>query len=338
MFESARLKLTAWYLLIITLISLLFSVAFYHASTREIERLINRLEFRQEFPGRPVPDRRFLFENPNLPNLEELEQSKRQLMFMLLLINSGVIAVAGVAGYFLAGRTLRPIKEMIDEQHQFISDASHELRTPIATLRAEMEGSLLEKHISDKQARTLISSNLEELGTLQGLSNNLLQLAQVDTVGLEKSMQNLSILEVIKAAERKVKLLANKKQITLKTQSKEYVVSGDKASLIEALVILLDNAVKYSPTKTTIIISTKENSRTVTIEVKDQGIGISEKDLPHIFERFYRADASRSKTEGYGLGLSIAKKIIEGHHGTIAVKSNENQGTTFSITLPRATS
>lgn len=338
MFESARLKLTAWYLLIITLISILFSVAFYHASTREIERLINRLEFRQEFPGRPVPDRPFIFENPNLPSLGELEQSKRQLMLILLVINSGVIAVAGVAGYFLAGRTLRPIKEMIDEQHQFISNASHELRTPIATLRAEMEGSLLEKHISDKQARTLISSNLEELGTLQGLSNNLLQLAQVDNVGLEKSMQDLSILEVIKAAERKVKLLANKKQITLKTQSKEYLVIGDKASLIEALVILLDNAIKYSPAKTTIIISTIENSRTITIKVIDQGIGISEKDLPHIFERFYRADASRSKTEGYGLGLSIAKKIIEGHQGTISVQSKEKQGTTFSVTLPRATS
>lgn len=333
MFHSARIKLTAWYLFIIMLITVLYSAAFYEVATQEIERIINRIEFRHQNPDMPMPERP---ESGSLkrPSLEDLENSKQKLLVTLIFINGGIFILAGTAGYFLAGRTLYPIKLMIDEQNQFISSASHELRTPIATLRAEMEGSLLEKNISDKKARELITSNLEELGTLQDLSNNLLSLAQVHNMSPKQYMEEVSLLEVLTIAEKKVCSLSKKKHISIKVPTTDATIPGDKKNLIQACIILLDNAIKYSNERTTITIDLTASPQVTTIKVSDEGMGIPQSDIAHIFERFYRSDKSRSQADGYGLGLSIAKKIIETHNGSIQVSSVLEKGTTFTIQLP----
>jgi signal transduction histidine kinase len=334
MFQSTRLKLTAWYLLIILFVSVLFSIAIFGNISSQIEGLIRmqneRIRNFQERPNQnnlPPPA-------PPIISAEELQQQELQLIYTLIFINLGIMMIAGGSGYFLAGRTLRPISLMIDEQNQFISDASHELRTPIATLRAEMEGKLLENSISDKQARSLISSNLEELGKLQNLSNNLLKLAQIHFINGNASREDISILEIVKTAVNKITPLAKKKNITIVIKAREAIINGNKNTLTEVFVILLDNAVKYSPEDTEINVSSINLAQKIKISVADQGIGISEKDLPHIFERFYRADKSRSQTAGYGLGLSIAKNIIESHSGSINVTSETGKGTVFVVELP----
>lgn len=332
MFNKARLKLTAWYLIIIFFISGLFSVAFYQVSTREIQRIVVRMQMIQEEQlGR---FNRVLLPPPGAPSLEELQTVKQRLLMNLILINGVILVIAGGAAYFLAGRTLTPIKLMVDEQNQFISNSSHELRTPLSTLRAEMEGSLLEKHISDKKARQLISSNLEEIGKLQGLSNRLLQLARLHNPSPTRYEEQLSLKEVIESAVKQVKALADGKQIKLDLVVKDAVVQGEKDSLRELFVILLDNALKYSPQESNISLTSKINDEEVRIIVKDQGIGISEEDQEHIFERFYRSDKSRSQTDGFGLGLSIAKQIIEKHNGTVKVASKLSKGSTFTVSLP----
>ena len=251
----------------------------------------------------------------------------------LLFINGSIFIFAGGAGYFLAGRTLRPIKVMIDEQNQFISSASHELRTPIATMRAEMEGSLLEKHLSDPQARTLITSSLEELGELQDLSNNLLRIAQVHGTAEDEMQEEVSLAESIAIAHKKVAPLAKKKNIIIKTEISDSMIMGEKRKITEIFVILLDNAIKYSQNNSQIIVSSKATHKVVAIHVEDEGMGISEKDIQHIFDRFYRADKSRTE-DGYGLGLAIAKKTTEMYKGTISVKSKEKEGTIFTVTFP----
>lgn len=337
MFQSARLKLTTWYLLIIMLISILFSVAFYHLATHEIERVISRIEFRQRTFNRLLPKRLPLRSGQISPSLKDLEQSEKQIFTILLFINGAIFVFAGGAGYFLAGRTLKPIQVMIDEQNEFISSASHELRTPIATMRAEMEGSLLEKQISDAKARQLIISNLEELTTLQNLSNKLLEITHIHSANGEKYMANLSLGEIITRAQKKITPLANKKKQTITYSVEDVQILGDKSKLIEVFVIFLDNAIKYSPEKSTIRIASKVAKQTVKVFVSDEGIGIAQADLPHVFDRFYRADKSRSLADGYGLGLSIAKKIIEIHNGSISVESKEKHGTTFIVSLPIAT-
>lgn len=337
MFERARLKLTARYLLIIMAVSVMFSIAFYHASTREIERVITKIQTLQGYPNNQKDDQKQLESNFG-PTLVYLEASKKEILIFLYFVNAWIFFFAGLAGYFLAGKTLHPIKVMIEEQNQFVSSASHELRTPIATLRAEMEGSLLERHISDKEARKLIKSNLEELETLQALTNNLLQLAQIHNIHLKEKMQIVSLSKIISTAQKKVNSLAKGKNIKIINKSKDNKIHGDSATLTEVFVTILDNAIKYSPSKTKINISSIQKRNSVKINITDQGKGISPTDLPHIFDRFYRADNSRSQTEGYGLGLSIAKKIIEKHNGTIAVKSTEGRGSTFTIAIPKHSS
>jgi two-component system, OmpR family, sensor histidine kinase CiaH len=335
MFKSARIELTAWYLLIITFVSILFSLAIYDNVSHQIEGLIRMQNDRlKQFELQP---RRDLFPPPNLPPMistADLQNQERQLIVSLVLINLGVIIFSGGAGYFLAGRTLTPIKKMVDEQSRFISDASHELRTPIATLRAEMESTLLDRHISDLHARKLIRSNLEETDSLQKLVNRLLQITKIHQAHQPELLADVPLTEIIGAAVKKIVPLARQKHIAIDIQISESVITGNRENLVKIFSILLDNAVKYSPSDTVIRISSQLLSGKVSLAIADQGIGVPENDLPHIFERFYRSDKSRSLIDGFGLGLSIAKQMVLEHHGTIAVASLPGKGSVFTVTFP----
>ena len=146
----------------------------------------------------------------------------------------------------------------------------------------------------------------------------------------------MNLKEIAENAEKKIANLAKDKNILIKNQIKDSVIYGDKQSLLEVFVIFLDNAIKYSPKGKTVTFNSRRKDHLIEIEFKDQGMGIDEKDIPYLFNRFFRADKSRTKAEvgGYGLGLSIAKQIIEKHVGNIKVESNLGKGTTFSIRLP----
>ncbi|HUD45008.1 MAG TPA: HAMP domain-containing sensor histidine kinase [Patescibacteria group bacterium] len=337
MFQSARLKLTAWYLLIITLVSILFSIAIYNVATDQLHRVVRLQEMRQEyfdyfFPGLPPPQ--------GVPTVQDIEDTEAQLVLTLVIINAIILLFAGAAAYFLAGRTLRPIKNMVDEQNRFVADASHELRTPLTSLRAEMEANLLEDRISEKDARQLIKSNLEDVIQLQSLSDSLLQLAQYKKTNNQPDFKDLSVKEIVQEAIKKVASSAKKRNINIDINSGKNIdklkIKGEQQSLIQLLVNLLDNAIKYSSKNTKITIFIEKTDHSVRISISDQGIGIAAKDLPHIFDRFYRADKSRTKTitYGYGLGLSIAKMITDMHNGTISARSKMGEGTTFVVQLP----
>lgn len=341
MFYSARLKLTAWYLLIITLVSVLFSVGIYVQINEELDRVERFQELRQqrieqEFQGLPF--------RPNIPDYDPTTviQARTRLIMTLGLINLGIIIVAGGAGYFLAGRTLLPIQKMVDEQNRFIADASHELRTPLTALRAEIEASLLDKNMSVKDAKVLITSNLEEVVSLQVLSDHLLQLVHYQQGDVSVELEEVSLLQVTEEALKKVTPLAKKKNIFIANEISDMILEGKQLLLRELFVILLDNAIKYSPEQATVSLISKKQDHKVFVTVKDQGMGIDAEDLPYIFDRFYRANKSRSKTEvsGFGLGLSIAKNIVEMHGGEITVKSGKKglpggrQGTSFTVELP----
>ena len=337
MFGRTRLKLTAWYLLIIMLISISFSVAMYRVLTGEFDRVERIQKFRQEHIL-PSPTLRF---DPDIrqdriyildPQL--VEETKERILIILILTNMGIFIISAGAGYFLAGRTLRPIQDMVDEQNRFITDASHELRTPITSLRSEIEVALREKGIS-KGTKELLESNLEDVNSLQTLANKLILLAQYDRNSIS-NWEAVSLKEVIEESVKKVSGLAKHKHIILKSKIKSVFVFGDKASLTELFVIFLDNAIKYSSNNTTISISTEIFRNNAKVTIIDQGIGIAEKEVGRIFERFYKIDKSRNKTtsDGFGLGLSIAKQIVKEHNGSIQVKSIEGKGTTFAITLP----
>jgi two-component system, OmpR family, sensor histidine kinase CiaH len=338
MFKKARLKLTAWYLVIIMTISMLFSTVIYARVNSDLIRF-ERMQVRfqtdlREGRIREIPE-------PGQPHFTtrldpvEIHEARTALLIILGIINLTILVISGAAGYFLAGITLKPIKQMMDEQKRFVSDSSHELRTPLTSLRSEIEVALRNKKLNTNEAKKVLESNLEEVLRLQKLSDNLLELAQNGKLINKNSMKEISIETILKSAIKNVQPFAKTKQIRIVNNAKNAKVNGIEDRLIEVFVILLDNAVKYSNKSAAIEILSKQKDGKVEISVIDYGIGISKKDLPHIFERFYRGDKSRNES-GYGLGLSIAKKIVESHFGSITVKSEENKKTEFTVTLPKA--
>ena len=329
MFKKARLKLTAWYLFIIMAVSISFSLIIYRVLLLEVLRFERAQRFR-------IERRINLFEAPIPANPELIEEVKQRIIFRLFILNAGIFILSGGAGYFLAGKTLSPIQEMVDEQNRFITDASHEFRTPLTSLKSAMEVHLRDKKLTLLAAKKLVSENLKDVDKLQRLSDSLLQLAQYQHSDQKVIFGKIDINRIITAALSKIKYSADKKQIKLKYQGQSIIVTGDKEKLTDLLIILLDNAVKYSHPRQTVTVDARKTDGSLLLSVKDDGIGIDKKDLPFIFDRFYRTDNSRTKksTDGYGLGLSIAKKIAELHKAEISVDSQLNSGTTFILNLP----
>lgn len=348
MFKSARIKLTLWYLLIIMLISFSFSGVIYFRSTQELERGLRRMEIRHRAEDLKIPLPRFFSLKPeelpprlrnSLPKyffVEDIQEVKKRLLFNLLATNLGIFCVAGFSGWFLAGKTLQPIEKVLEEQKRFIADASHELKTPLTSLKTSLEVTLRNPKLNLTEAKETIKEGLDDVNSLVALTEKLLKLSRLETNGNHSLFEKVSLKELVENAVAKVTPLARKKKISLKVETKDLFLWGEKDSLIEMLTIFLDNAIKYNKKQGKVFLQTTKEKNNVVIKITDTGIGISEKDLPHIFERFYRADQSRSKdkTPGFGLGLALAKSIIEKHSGTVAVLSRLGEGTSFTITLP----
>lgn len=355
MFHSTRLKLTLWYLVIIMAVSAFFSLIVYRGFTKELGRGFRFQALHGSSEARIlVRDRRgftrllpFVIYPDELPPEEYFEiisLAKRRFALQLLIINGGILILAGTAGYFLAGKTLHPIEVMVSEQKRFVADASHELRTPLTSIKTEVEVALRDKNLNLKDAKELLKSNLSEVDKMKNFTDYLLTLSRLEAGASDLPMEKIDLSEAINQAIEKNIVLARKKKIKVIKNLDEVVVNGNPQSLVELFSILINNSIKYSFVgKGVLITSSKKNTRLggsllkhAVIEVKDEGTGIAEKDLPHIYERFYRADNSRSKSdvEGYGLGLSIAKSIVDAHNGEIKVESKLGHGSKFRVFLP----
>lgn len=334
MFRSAYLRLTLWYLAIIMLISVIFSVTLYGVMTNELDRGLRR----QALLYRPLPFLRSIDDNSTDQLQTQIDESHQRIQLNLVYFNILILVLAGGASYFLAKRTLKPIKEALDSQGRFTADASHELRTPLTAMKTEIEVTLREKTINQTETRALLKSNLEEIKKLEELSNALLILSQAQNGSSKTDFKEISLEKIVQESVTGVQALAKAKKVTIKTDVTETKLQADKASLVSLIKILLDNAIKYSPENTEIIVSSEIEDKNLILAVSDKGFGIKASDLPHIFDRFYRADLSRSNqnVSGYGLGLSIAKKIVDFHHGKIEVESTPSKGSTFTIKLPLA--
>lgn len=333
MFKQARIKLTAWYLLIIMVISLSFSAIIYRTLTFELNRveMIHRLRIEHGFPERAEDFFRPLSLDPDL-----IRETKNRLKLDLAFVNLVILAISTTAGYFLAGRTLKPISQMLEEQNRFVADASHELRTPLTSMKSEIEVNLRNKKLTLTETKALLKSNLEEVNHLQTLSDRLIRSTKYQDNSNGLNLSKFSLEDIFDAAIKKITPLAKNKNITINKKIANLRITGDKLALTEMFIIFLDNAVKYSPADTQITLTAKKSDGQVIIQISDRGIGIDKQDLPHLFDRFYRADKSRTKTNvpGYGLGLFIAKQIISQHHGSVRITSILNKGTTFTIQLP----
>jgi heavy metal sensor kinase len=221
---------------------------------------------------------------------------------------------------------------------QFTADASHELRTPVAVMRTRAELSL-RKARSPEEYRDVIAEVLTELEKTSGLIEQLMFLARADSGAETLHFSPTNVTEVLREACHQGSALAEAKQIGFQEQisSDSMWIRGDASSLRRLFLILIDNAVKYTPSNGQVEVSLHRKNGYAIAQVRDTGIGIAETDLPNVFERFYRADKARTRElGGVGLGLSIGRWITEVHSGTIEVQSAPGRGSVFQIRLPIA--
>ncbi len=325
MFESATLKLTGWYLLILMVISVLFSVAIFNITSNEVNLRLEHLQdsLLQVQSGLPSRD-------DNLRSREAGEASVR-ISMGLVYANFLILVSGGIGSFLLARRTLRPIQEAHESQSRFTSDASHELRTPLATMKAEIEVALRDSQSTKRDLQEVLLSNLEEVEKLSRLSEMLLNLSRLEHDKLERTA--ISLVDVTEDVIRLHKQPAGR--ITVKTMGHP-LVDGNEAAITELVSILVDNALKYSPDDSLIAITLSRHNHHARFEITNTGSGIEAATLPHIFDRFYRTDTARTNghEKGYGLGLSLAKKIVELHNGELSASSAPNHMTTFTVLLP----
>jgi heavy metal sensor kinase len=222
---------------------------------------------------------------------------------------------------------------------QFTADASHELRTPVAIIRTTAEV-IRRKPRSEKEYAEALDRILAESERTTELVEDLMLLARADANVEDLAMEPVGLAELAQAAYAEARVLAEAAGITLTNGGlSQCTVSGDDRGLRRLLLILLDNAIKYSKpggeVQLYLGLCQRGDRRTAVLEVRDQGIGIASEDLPHIFERFYRASKDRSrKVDGVGLGLSIAESIARRHGGEIQVESSPGVGSTARVLLP----
>ena len=247
------------------------------------------------------------------------------------------IVLSIFASYILSKKTLKPLRDNMVKQMEFVQNVSHELRTPLTIIQAKQEILLQEPNskIIDKSEDIILTLN--ETKRLSKLIKDLMLLSRADSDGMKLQKENINIDEFIKEIISPYKEIAEmqEKNMVLNLDYKADI-DVDTNKFYQLMIILLDNAIKYTETNDSIEVKTYLKDNKFVLEVADTGIGISDEGMTRIFERFYREDKARNReTGGSGLGLSIASSIVTAHGGTIKVSHNNPKGSIFIVRLPK---
>ena len=268
----------------------------------------------------------------------DTEKSLVNGYFQIIVSCIVIIGVLSIfASFILSKRTLVPLKESMTKQMEFVQNVSHELRTPLTIIQAKQELLLQEPNSKIIDKSEDIALTLNETKRLSKLVKDLLVLSRADNQKIVLQKEHVNIDEYIKEIISPYVEVAEieEKNITLNLNY-NMDISVDTNKIYQVMIILLDNAIKYTEKDDKIEINTYAKDNKCIIEVKDTGIGVSNEGLKRIFERFYREDRARNReTGGTGLGLSIANMIVKAHNGTIKASHNEPKGTVFTIRLPK---
>jgi len=258
------------------------------------------------------------------------------------LLTSLLICVFALTGFYLISRflaklSLRPVERAWEQQRQFVADASHELKTPITVILANTGIVLAHPEDPVREQVKWINYIQDEAVRMKGLVDDLLFLAKSDAARLPAHPMQVRLDQVVTGSLLPFESVAFESGVTLAEDvTSGITVQGDEAQLRRLVVILLDNAVKYAGEQGTVTVKLDRTQDRPRLSVHNTGPVIPPEHLPHLFERFYRSDAARDRTQGgYGLGLAIAQSIAEGHGGNISVTSTPEAGTTFTVVFPK---
>jgi two-component system sensor histidine kinase CiaH len=313
-FLWARLKLTGIYVFILAVILLGFSLVLYQNLQRNLEDASE-----DNFPD--VETHHHFVQNT-------LADVENEILIIDLII---LFAAAGIS-YVLAGYTLRPIQNSMEAQKKFSENASHELRTPLAVMKNDMEVLLRNQNPTKDLIYKTLRSNIEEIDHMSQMTADLLQLAHSQN-RMPASKNKIDISSIVRRVGEKMHPIASKKEVILNvTNNAPLAVMGDTASMERVLINIIQNAIEHTLKDGSVSVDVQSKKSQVIITVSDTGTGISKKDLPHIFERFYKGEGASSS----GLGLSIVKELIIQHEGEIRIESTEGMSTIVTINLPAA--
>lgn len=315
-FKTALVRLTALYVGILMALALGCSVWLYAVASREVQTVLIDTK-RSNVTGQVDASS---------------QASRERLLQDLIFFNLFIFGAGTLASYALARRTLRPVQESYQAQEQFAADASHELRTPLTALKTELQLARRDakKLTPDEYAATLDSS-LEEVERLSLLTARLLRLTSSSQ---NNTAESASLQDCLAEAIRPLQSALDSKKIAVKYPESDDKIAMHPADQAELLRIILDNAIKYSPPKSNITITAEQSRENMVITIQDEGPGIAQQDLPHIFDRFYRGSSHDKAQTGYGLGLAVAKKLAASVGGSIKAQSQPGHGTTIILTIP----
>jgi len=267
--------------------------------------------------------------------LGDQERVLAQLTIGLLGLGTLSMALIGAGSWWLAGRALRPAQAAWERQQRFIASASHELRTPLTLIRASAEVALRGVPAGDADQRELLADVLAESDHMRQLVDDLLTLSRLDSQHLPIRLAPVDLPLLLAEVQRQAARLGAERGISVTLGAVSGTVRADPDRLRQVLIILLDNALRYTPAGGQITLAAVPDGQSVQLSVADTGCGIAPEHLPHIFERFYRVDAARGRESGNaGLGLAIARGLVEVMGGSIGAESAVGQGTTIWLRLP----
>jgi signal transduction histidine kinase len=266
---------------------------------------------------------------------EYVSRSLGKLRWQLVALDGVIVVAVGVGGLLYARRTLKPIRESVAAQRRFVADASHDLRTPLAVMKADFEVALRDPALSD-QARPSLVSGLEEVDRMGAMVEDLLTLSRIDARQVPVASERLDLEPLARETTASLRGLAGAAGVELKLDAGGHApATGDPGHLRRALANIMRNAIEHSPAGSRVQVTVATGARRSEITVTDHGEGIPPEVLAHVFDRFYRGDPSRSRARGgSGLGLAIARWAVRRMGGDVTLASAPGSGTTATIWLP----
>lgn len=328
MFHQARLKLTILYSVIFLVLFWSVSLGIYIWMNRYFGDEGGRNNYIRVHHARSIIENNIMSSEP--PSDIVMDELRNVLLLIDALLLLGIPALT----YFLTGETLAPVQKAHAREKQFLTDASHDLRTPLSILSSQMEVTL-KKDRTKKEYKKIMQSNKEEVDDLVALTENLLFIARQSNNYQAVQKEEVDITNLLVERIVTFQQVAKQKKLNLLfiPPKQSIVILGNPQLLKRLFTSILDNAVKYTASGGKIIVELRHHNQSAIVSFVDTGIGIPSVEQEKVFDRFYRADQARSQ-KGYGLGLSIAKQIVEYHNGKINLYSKVGKGTTITLTFP----